>query len=78
MFFYKLLKFFHINEIKRQKPGKKRLIEKDYKSQKRLIASQLIPRKGRDIKCILIENIYSLFLNEKYFQFFQNFQQRCV
>ncbi len=30
-------------------------------SQKRLIASQLKPRKGRDIKWILIENIYSLF-----------------
>ena len=34
-------------------------------SQKRLIASQLKPRKGRDIKWILIENIYSLFWNEK-------------
>jgi len=31
------------------------------KSQKRLIASQLKPRKGKDIKWILIENIYSLF-----------------
>ncbi len=32
-----------------------------WKSQKRLIATQLKPRKGTDIKLILIENIYSLF-----------------
>jgi hypothetical protein len=30
-------------------------------SQKRLIASQLKPQKVKDIKWILIENIYSLF-----------------
>ena len=36
-----------------------------YPSQKRLIASQLKPRKGRDIKWILIENIYSLFIQKK-------------
>jgi hypothetical protein len=32
-----------------------------FQSQKRLIATQLKPRKGKDIKWILIENIYSLF-----------------
>jgi hypothetical protein len=31
-------------------------------SQKRLIASQLKPRKCKDIKWILIENLYSLFI----------------
>ena len=31
-------------------------------SQKRLIATQLKPRKDTDIKWILIENIYSLFI----------------
>jgi hypothetical protein len=36
-------------------------IESILKSQKRLIATQLKPRKGKDIKWILIENIYSLF-----------------
>ena len=34
-------------------------------SQKRLIASQLKPRKGKDIKLILIENKYSL--SERFF-----------
>ena len=33
--------------------------------QKRLIASQLKPRKSRDIKWILIENIYGLFIQKK-------------
>ena len=33
-------------------------------SQKRLIATQLKPRKGKDIKWILIENIYSLFIKK--------------
>ena len=32
------------------------------KEKNRLIALQLKPRKGKDIKWILIENIYSLFI----------------
>jgi hypothetical protein len=32
-----------------------------YLSQKRLIVSKLKPRKGKDIKWIMIENIYNLF-----------------
>ena len=32
------------------------------KEKKRLIASQSKPRKGKDIKWILIENIYSRFI----------------
>ena len=38
------------------------LLQTKFDSQKRLIASQLKPRKGRDIKWILIENTEYIFL----------------
>jgi len=41
-----------------------RLARQREQSQKRLIASPLKPRKGKDIKWILIENIYSLFIKK--------------
>ena len=59
-------------------------------SQKRLIASQLKPQKGKDIKWILIENIYSIFIqkitqkktlhvfNQYPFKIFTQFSSYCT
>jgi len=51
--------------IKQNHKVKSRRTSQRESSQKRVVASQLKLRKGRGIKWILIENIYSLFIQNK-------------